>query len=150
MSRTATAASLDESGPTNSLGAASADAPRLLGAAGRLRFLLVVGALLAAGAAHVAGDPTAYLQTDPKLGILLRGMAVIKAMISLAAMAALWWRFGRPIAPATAAVYLVAAWMTAGASMLVWQLWHIGVGAVAFHAGELTLLLVAWREHRSE
>ena len=112
MSRTVTAAALDESGPTNSLVASSADAPRL-GAAGRLRCLLVVGALLAAGAAYVVGDPTAYLQADPKLGVLLRGMAVIKAMVSLAAMSALWWRFGRPIPPATAAVYLVATWMTA-------------------------------------
>jgi len=112
--------------------------------------MLVAGALLAATAAYLVGDPTAYLQADPKLGVLLRGMAVIKAMISLAAIGALWWRFGRPIPHATAAIYLVAAWLTAAASMLVWQLWHIGVGAIAFHAGELTVLLVAWREHRAE
>jgi len=130
-------------------GSRTAALPRL-GATVRLRLLLIGGALLAAAAAYLVGDPTAYLQADPKLGVLLRGMAVIKAMFSLAAMAALWWRFGRPIAPATAAVYLVATWMTAGASVLVWQLWHIGLGAVTFHAGELTLLLVAWREHRAQ
>lgn len=130
-------------------GSRTAALPRL-GATVRLRLLLIGGALLAAAAAYLVGDPTAYLQADPKLGVLLRGMAVIKAMFSLAAMAALWWRFGRPIAPATAAVYLLATWMTAGASVLVWQLWHIGLGAVTFHAGELTLLLVAWREHRAQ
>lgn len=140
MSQTVTAASP---------GSRTAALPRL-GATVRLRLLLIGGALLAAAAAYLVGDPTAYLQADPKLGVLLRGMAVIKAMFSLAAMAALWWRFGRPIAPATAAVYLVATWMTAGASVLVWQLWHIGLGAVTFHAGELTLLLVAWREHRAQ
>jgi len=127
----------------------TASVPRL-GDAARFRFLLVAGALLAAGAVYFVGDPTAYLEADPKLGLLLRGMAVIKAMISLAAMGALWFRFGRPIPLATATVYLVATWLTAAASMLVWQLWHIGIGAVAFHAGELTLLLVAWREHRAE
>jgi hypothetical protein len=147
MSQIVTAAPLDES--ANAFATPAAAVPRL-GDAGRLRFLLVAGALLAASAAYAVGDPTAYLQADAKLGILLRGMAVIKAMISLAAMGALWWRFGRPIAPATAGVYLVATWMTAAASMLVWQLWHIGIGAVAFHAGELTLLFVAWREHRAE
>lgn len=140
MSQTVTAASP---------GSRTAALPRL-GATVRLRLLLIGGALLAAAAAYLVGDPTAYLQADPKLGVLLRGMAVIKAMFSLAAMAALWWRFGRPIAPATAAVYLLATWMTAGASVLVWQLWHIGLGAVTFHAGELTLLLVAWREHRAQ
>lgn len=140
MSQTVTAASP---------GSRTAALPRL-GATVRLRLLLIGGALLAAAAAYLVGDPTAYLQADPKLGVLLRGMAVIKAMFSLAATAALWWRFGRPIAPATAAVYLVATWMTAGASVLVWQLWHIGLGAVTFHAGELTLLLVAWREHRAQ
>jgi hypothetical protein len=140
MSQTVTAASP---------GSRTAALPRV-GATGRLRLLLIGGALLAAAAAYLVGEPTAYLQADPKLGVLLRGMAVIKAMFSLAAMAALWWRFGRPIAPATAVVYLVATWMTAGASVLVWQLWHIGLGAATFHAGELTLLLVAWREHRAQ
>jgi hypothetical protein len=34
--------------------------------------------------------------------------------------------------------------------MIVWRLSHIGVGALVFHAGELTLLFVAWQEHRRE
>jgi hypothetical protein len=149
MSQTFSAASVEESGETKSLASRLVDVPRLADP-GRLRCLLVAGALIAAAAAYCVGDPTAYLTADPKLGLLLRGMAVIKAMISLAAVAALWWRFGRPIPRLTAAVYLTATWMTAGASMLVWQLWHIGIGALAFHAGELTLLMFAWREHRAE
>jgi hypothetical protein len=34
--------------------------------------------------------------------------------------------------------------------MWVWELSHVGWGAVLFHAGELTILLVARREHRAE
>jgi hypothetical protein len=149
MSQTITAAPLVEPGSANP-SAPRASAARGFGTTAQLRSLLVGGALLAVAAAYLVGDPTAHLQADPKLGVLLRGMAVIKGMISLAAMGALWWRFGRPIPSAVASVYLVATWMTAGASMLVWQLWHIGIGAAGFHAGELTLLFMAWREHRAE
>jgi hypothetical protein len=149
MSQTVTATPIYQAGTANRFTARKVAVLRFDNAA-RLRVLLVAGALFAGTAAYLVGDPTAYLQADPKLGILLRGMAVIKAMISLAAMGTVWWRLGRPIAPAVALVYLVATWMTAGASMLVWQLWHIGIGAVSFHAGELTLLFTAWREHRAE
>jgi hypothetical protein len=115
-----------------------------------LRALLVGGAALAVGIAAVTGDPAAYLSTDPGLGALLRGMAVIKAFLTAAAMAALLWRFARPIGYRVAALYLGGAWCMAAASMIVWRLSHIGVGALVFHAGELTLLFVAWQEHRRE
>jgi hypothetical protein len=115
-----------------------------------LRVLLVAGAAFAVAAAAVTGDPAAYLRADPSLGALLRGMAGIKALMTAAAVAALFWRCSRPIAPPIAALYLGGAWCMAGASMLVWRLSHIGLGALVFHAGELTLLFVAWREHRSE
>jgi hypothetical protein len=115
-----------------------------------LRVVLVGGAVLAVGIAAVMGDPAAYLHADPGLGALLRGMAVIKAFLTVAAMAALIWRFARPIGYRVAALYLGGAWCMAAASMIVWRLSHIGVGALVFHAGELTLLVVAWQEHRRE
>jgi len=40
--------------------------------------------------------------------------------------------------------YLVGAWLAAGATMLIWQLSLIVPAALAFHAGELLLLVTAW------
>lgn len=115
-----------------------------------LRCALFGGAMVAVALAATFGDPAAHLRADPDLSHLLRGMAVIKAALALGALAALSWRFARPIQPATAIAYFVGAWLMAAASMIVWRLSFIGLGALAFHSGELTLLVVAWREHRRE
>ncbi len=115
-----------------------------------LRALLAGGVALAVAVAATAGDPAAYLHADPSLGLLLRGMAVIKALLTAAAVAALLWRFARPIGRRVAILYLAGTWCMAAASMLVWRLAHIGIGALVFHAGELTLLFVAWHEHRRD
>jgi hypothetical protein len=115
-----------------------------------LRTLLIGGAALAVGVTAVSGDPAAYLRADPALGTLLRGMGAIKALLTAAAVAALLWRFARPVGRREAALYLAGAWCMAAASMLVWRLSHIGMGALVFHAGELTLLFTAWQEHRRE
>jgi len=115
-----------------------------------LRCALLGGAILAVAVAAMFGDPAAHLKADPDLSHLLRGMAVIKAALASAALAVLSWRFARPIPPATAMAYVVGAWLMAAASMIVWRLSFIGLGALAFHSGELMLLIVAWREHRRE
>lgn len=116
----------------------------------RLRMALGIGAAVAVFAGSLVGDPAAALRADPALGHLLRGMAVIKGALALGAIAALWWRFGRPIEVGLARAYSWSAWFMAGAAMVVWQLAHVGVGALAFHGGELTLLTLAWFEHRAE
>jgi hypothetical protein len=112
--------------------------------------LLCAGAAAAVAAGSFVGEPTAALRADPSLSHLLRGMAVIKGALALGAIGALWWRFGRPIDEGMAKAYLCGAWFMAGAAMIVWQLGHVGVGAIAFHTGELTLLTIAWFEHRAE
>jgi hypothetical protein len=111
-----------------------------------LRALLCAGCLAAVAAAAWLGQPAATLQADPELARLLRGMALIKAALVLAAVALLLWRFGRPLRRPAAIAYLAGAWLAAGASMLVWQLSFIPLAAPVFHAGELTLLVTAWRE----
>ena len=126
--------------------------PRFATAGSRstLRCALADGCFVAVAAAALHGDPAAYLQADPALGRLLRGMALIKALIALVAVGALFWRFGRPVPRLRAVVYLCAAWFMVGAATLVWQLSHIAIAAISFHAGELTLLGLVWREHRAE
>jgi len=101
-------------------------------------------ALLAAiaGSATLPAAPT----SDPGLNQLLRGMALIKGLMSLAAFVLVYWRLGRPITPATAALCLLACWAMAAAAIMIWQLRSIPWAALAFHGGELSLLLMAWRD----
>lgn len=115
----------------------------------RLGGMLLGGCVLAVVAAAAVGRPEPLLQADPELARLLRGMALIKAAIVVAALAALLWRFGRPLSHGLTGAYLAGAWAAAGASMLIWQLELIPAAAVAFHLGELTLLVAAWRDHAS-
>ena len=109
-----------------------------------LRTSLMVGCALAAAIAVSYGSPDAYIRTDRELALLLRAMAVIKASLVIAAMSALWWRFGQPIGPGAAAAYLVGAFLIAAASGLIWQLTLIAPAAFAFHVGGFTLLVVAF------
>ncbi len=55
-------------------------------------------------------------------------------------------RFKRPVPMRFAAVYLVAMWLAAGASMLIWQLTAIPFAAIAWHTGGLAFLVAAWRD----
>lgn len=111
--------------------------------------MLLGGCVLAVLAAAAVARPEPLLQADPELARLLRGMALIKAAIVVAALAALLWRFGRPLSKGLTGAYLAGAWAAAGACMLIWQLEVIATAAVTFHLGELTLLLAAWRDHAS-
>ena len=122
---------------------------RLTSSMTALRLLLCVGCIASVAMAAWVGEPARYLRADPELAFLLRGMATIKAAIVFAAVGMLSWRFGYPLSERTALAYLIGAWLTAGASMLVWQLSFIPLASLAFHAGEFTLLFVAWRDHQS-
>lgn len=115
----------------------------------RLGGILLGGCVLAVLAASAAGRPEPLLQADPELARLLRGMALIKAAIVVAALAALVWRFGRPLSNGLTGAYLAGAWAAAAACMLIWQLEFTGTAVFTFHLGELTLLAAAWRDHAS-
>lgn len=112
----------------------------------QLRAALLVGCAATLLAAGWYGQPEAVLKADPELAQMLRGMALIKAAMVLAAIGLLAWRFGHPIGRRQATVYLVGAWLAAGGTMLIWQLTHIPAAAVLFHLGEFGFLLTAWRD----
>ncbi len=124
----------------------SADTGRRAVHPGRLRTGLMVGCAVSMGIALYLGDPSGYLQADPALARLLRGMALIKAGIALAIVAAVLWRFGRQVSKPVAAGYLLGSWMLVGSTMLVWQLSWIPAAAVLFHAAALSMLFVSLRE----
>jgi hypothetical protein len=117
-------------------------------AATRVRWasLLFVGGALAVVAGLALGDARPLLQADADLAWLLRGMAGIKALIVAAAMAAIVWRLRRPAPAALAAACVGAACAMALATALIWQLSHIVAASLLFHAAEITLLVLAWRD----
>jgi hypothetical protein len=114
-----------------------------------MRTALVCGCAVSMAAAAWYGDPTAYLQADPSLARLLRGMALIKALLVVLAAAAVLWRLGKPASYRVVAAYLAGCWAIAGAATLIWQLTLIPLAAIGFHVAEISMLVVAWREHRS-
>jgi hypothetical protein len=111
------------------------------------RALLILGCIAAAAIAAWLGQPERYLEADVALAHVLRGMALIKASIVVAAIAVLLWRFRHPLSPRMAAFYLAGVWLLAGASMMIWQLTLIPVAAISFHVGAIALLVAAWRDH---
>ena len=76
-------------------------------------------------------------------------MALIKAGIVFAAISLLWWRFERGVPAHLAAAYLIATWLAAGASTLIWQLTAIPFAAITFHAGGLAFLVAAWLDYQT-
>lgn len=100
-------------------------------------------------AAAVLGTATLALTTqagphDPELATLLRFMAVVKAAMALGAAALVGWRFGSPVRAATALAYIAGASSMAAGAGLIWQLGHIGAGALLVHGGLLALAGIAW------
>jgi hypothetical protein len=111
-----------------------------------LRAFLIVGCALSIGAAALLAEPSGYLQNDPALARLLRGMALIKGVAVLGAVLAVHWRFGWRVTKPLAITYLLGSWTLAGTTMLIWQLSWIVVAAVAFHTALIATLLAAWRD----
>ncbi len=110
-----------------------------------LRAALVVGCALSVAAVAIATDRPELLRSAPELARLLRGMALLKGVLALAAVAVLLWRFGQPIRTTVATGYLAGALLMTGSTALIWQLAALLPAATAFHLGLFTLLAVAWR-----
>ena len=113
---------------------------------GLLRIGLVLGCAVAIGIAGWLGDPKGYLNADPALARLLRGMALIKGLIAIAAVGAVFWRLAWPASRTMAAIYLISSWALVGSAMLIWQLSYIVPAALLFHVGAISMLWVSWRE----
>lgn len=124
------------------------DPARHTATAAVLRSLLVVGCVGAMAATIALVDASALPRVDPELARLLRGMAVIKALLLGAAIAVLLWRFGLPIRPAVAGGYGFGVLSMAVATALIWQLTWLLPAAAAFHVGLFVLLGIAWRGDR--
>jgi hypothetical protein len=94
----------------------------------------------------VVSRNAAPVATPADLARLLRFMALIKGGIAVAALGAVWWRLRVPVTMKLSLAYVVGTWIMLGASVAIWQLAHMVLAAVAFHAGMLAVLVAAWRD----
>lgn len=111
-----------------------------------LRASLLVGIMVAIACAAAIGHPESLVRADAELARLLRGMALIKGFIALAAVAAILWRFGWSASRGATVAYTTGAWLIAGGSMLIWQLTYIPAAAIAFHVGAFAIVFAACRD----
>ena len=117
---------------------------RLAGTGWRGRLVLAVAFGAAVGL--IVGDPSARLAADPELARLLRGMALIKALLIAVGLRVLWWRFGLAIEPVRARAYVACLAFMAFAAGLAWQLSYLPILTLAFHGALLSLGVLAWRD----
>jgi hypothetical protein len=129
----------------------SADAPSagVVFSPAALRLLLLAGGGGAVVAASWLGQSAALGGVEPGLARLLQGLALLKGLMVVTGASLILWRFGQPISPRLAFVYLGCLWLSGAASTLIWQLAFLPAAAVGFHLGELTFLFAAWRDHQA-
>ena len=113
-----------------------------LGWRGRLLLAVAVGA----AAGYAIGEPSAHVEGDPELARLLQGMALIKAMLVAGVVRLLWWRLGRPVAPAIAWGYVAVVAAMSLATLLAWQMSYFLLLSLAFHGALLSLGLLALKD----
>jgi hypothetical protein len=94
------------------------------------------------------GEATARAVADSGADLtrLLRAMAALKAMMAVAAGAAVLWRLGVPVGLAWFAGYAMAAAAMAAGPGLIWGMAHVAGGAVLLHAGLLATIVLLWRD----
>ena len=102
----------------------------------------------AAVAGLVLGRWSAAAPWDPPLAALLRFMAAIKFAGVIAASALVLWRVRTPLSSRATFASVAALASMALAPGLIWSLAHIVLAAALFHAGLLTLFVLAWRDGR--
>jgi hypothetical protein len=110
----------------------------------QLIILAAAAASVAITAAYAHAHPGAA--ADPALTRLLRAMAAIKMLLAAFAGAAVLWRLASPASPAWLAAYAAAIASTAAGPALIWNLSHIGIGALLLHCGLLATILLLWRD----
>ena len=127
---------------------APAGAGALSPAVSRALLALVVAISLAAGllATGAEASASAIALAGPDLTHLLRGMALLKALMAAGMVAAVMWRLGSPVTLAWWAAYALACAITVAGPGLIWQMASIRVGALTLHVGLMAALILLWRD----
>ena len=107
---------------------------------------MVAGATLAALATPAEQVAYAAQSAGPELTRLLRAMAGLKLTFGAALLAAAYWRLAVPAAAWWLAGYAVAGAATVAGPVLIWDMAHVGLGALLLHGGLLAGALLLWRD----
>ena len=73
-------------------------------------------------------------------------MALLKAMMALALLAVVVWRLAAPITSIWLVAYSVASSAMFSGPGLIWDMDHVGVGALLLHGGLLATGVLLWRD----
>jgi hypothetical protein len=131
-------------------GAPSAPLAGVQSRAAPLRAALVAAVLPAVLLATQLGSPSPRYLADPALARLLRAMGMLKGLIAVGAIAALWWRAAWPVPVRLAVAAVAAVSVQVVATVWIVRLVAIAWAAGLFHVGLAALLLCVWLEHRGE
>ena len=114
------------------------------------RPVLLLTVAIAGAAGLLATSPEASAMAVSNAGAelshLLRAMAGLKMLMAGGAVAGMLWRFGTGVTPGRLLAYLLACAAMATGPGLIWDMAHVGVGALLLHGGLLASLLLLWRD----
>jgi hypothetical protein len=85
-------------------------------------------------------------EAGPDLTRLLRAMAGIKMLLAGLAGVAVYWRLGAATGALRLAGYAAACGAMAAGPALIWDMAHVGAGALLLHGGLLATILLLWRD----
>ena len=117
------------------------------GATRLLMGVIIAGAIIA-GFSLTGSEATnqAVSLAGADFARLLRAMAMIKAVLALGAITAVFWRLGTAISLPWFGAYAAACTAMAAGPGLIWAMAHVGLGAVLLHGGLLVACLLLWRD----
>lgn len=126
----------------------NATAPRFASTGRSRSAILILAAVVAAGAGLAVATLAPARVADPDLVVLMRAMAAIKAALVVVALGVVAWRFRMPTTPRIALAYGASVAAMSFATALIWMSAFIGLAALTFHAALFAALYSAWRDER--
>lgn len=114
----------------------------------RAALTVVIGIAFVTGFAITGqeGAARAVANAGSDLTLLLRAMALLKAMMVVAFAGALAWRLAAPVPPSRLLAYLASAATMAAGIGLIWEIVHVAAGATMLHAGLIAGVVLLWRD----
>jgi hypothetical protein len=112
---------------------------------------LLVSAIIVAGICGFLLTPpplaaAAVMQAGPELTTLMRGMALLKSFLALAALMAVMWRLRGPISAPWLISYVMACAAMAAGPAVIWNMAYVRCGAVLLHGGLAACIVLLWRD----
>lgn len=109
--------------------------------------LLLVAMIAAAAGLLLAPAGAELLRSDAELAMLLRFMAVVKAVIAIAVLGITTWRLGHPMPIWLGLLYSSGCALMMAGPGVIWHLTAVGSGAALFHGGVLLWLAALAADH---